>query len=198
MKVKDLFTLITSSETLFSAWEVFKSDKRNKPDILQFEKTLEQNIFDLHRELKTGAYQHGSYEGFWINDPKRRRIHKALVRDRVLHHALFRVLNPIFEPTFIPASFSCRVGKGTHKGVEYLAKSLRSVSRNNTRPCFVLKCDVRKFFDSVDQKVLYGILNRKIKDTDTLHLLTTIISSYSSGFNERERERVKMRGRVYR
>ena len=81
------------------------------------------------------------------------------------------------------------MGKGTHKGFEYLAKSVRAVSKNNTRPCFVLKCDVRKFFDSINHQVLYEILSRRVKDAETLHLLRAIIASYNTGFTERERER---------
>ena len=81
---------------MFRAWDVFKSDKKNKLDVMDFELELERNIFDLYRDLKNGIYKHGPYKGFWIHDPKLRRIHKATVRDRVLHHAIFSVLNPIF------------------------------------------------------------------------------------------------------
>jgi retron-type reverse transcriptase len=180
MKVyRDIYQLIISPENLFAAWRVFKSDKRNKPDVIQFERHLEQNIFRLHRELRDKTYRHGGYYGFWIRDPKLRRIHKATVTDRVLHHAIFTVLNPIFEPTFIPTSFSCRIGKGTHKGVEKVAQMLRAESKNSTRPCFALKCDVRKFFDSVNHEVLTGILERKIKDPDAMWLLKGIVDSFS-------------------
>lgn len=176
---KDIYKLIISPENLFAAWRVFKSDKRNKPDVIQFERHLEQNIFRLHRELRNKTYRHGGYYGFWIRDPKLRRIHKATVTDRVLHHAIFSVLNPIFEPTFIPTSFSCRIGKGTHKGVEKVAQMLRAESKNNTRPCFALKCDVRKFFDSVNHEILIGILEKKIKDPDAMWLLRGIVDSFS-------------------
>ncbi len=180
MKIyRDIYGLIISPENLFAAWQVFKSDKRNKPDVMEFERDLEQNIFRLHRELRDKTYRHGGYYGFWIRDPKLRRIHKAAVKDRVLHHAMFTVLNPIFEPTFIPTSFSCRIGKGTHKGVEKLAKMLRAESKNNARVCYALKCDVRKFFDSVDHEVLKGILERKIKDPDAMWLLNGIVDSFS-------------------
>jgi RNA-directed DNA polymerase len=114
---KKLFDNVCSPEALFSAWDEFKRDKGRKTDVLDFEKHLEQNIFQLYREIRGKTYRHRPYEGFYIYDPKRRHIHKASVRDRVLHHAVFKVLNPIFEPTFIPTSFSCRVGKGTHRGV---------------------------------------------------------------------------------
>ena len=184
MKVyKDIYGLIISPENLFAAWKIFKSDKRNKSDVGKFERNLERNIFGLLRELRDKTYRHGPYSGFWINDPKRRRIHKASVRDRVLHHAIFRILNPIFEPTFIAASFSCRVGKGTHAGVRTVANMLRAESRNDTRPCFALKCDVRKFFDSVDHGILFGILSCRIADPDALALLRGIIESYAA--NER-------------
>jgi retron-type reverse transcriptase len=111
----------------------------------------------------------------------------------VLHHATFAVLNKIFEPTFIDDSYSCRINKGTHKGVEKVANMLRAASKNNTRQCYALKCDVRKFFDSVDHQVLKDILNRKIKDRKTISLLEEIIESYekSGTTRERERERVK-------
>lgn len=181
MKIyKEFFWLIISPQALFKAWEIFKSDKRSKPDVAEFEIHLEQNIFDLYRDLKNGTYEHGPYEGFWIHDPKVRRIHKATVRDRVLHHAIFRALNPIFEPTFIPNSFSCRVGKGTHKGVEKLREMIRAESRNNTRPCFALKCDVRKFFDSIDHTTLLKILSRRIKDKKVMCLMREVVGSFDA------------------
>lgn len=193
MKVyKNLYEQITSTENLFEAWNIFKRDKRNRPDVEVFEKNIECEIFKLARELRTKYYRHGLYRMFLIHDPKLRRIHKATVRDRVLHHALFRILNPIFEPTFISASFSCRIGKGTHKGVVYLAKSLRAVSKNNANSCFALKCDVRKFFDSIDQNILLRILREKISDLDTLWLLENVIDSYAVGATERERERERV------
>lgn len=170
---KKLFDKITNAENLFSAWDEFKRGKQKKADVLHFEKNLEQNIFRLHRDLVNKTYKHGDYIGFRICDPKPRSIHKATVRDRVLHHAVFAALNPVFEPTFIPSSFSCRVGKGTHKGANFLADALRQVSRNYTRRCFVLKCDIRKFFDSVDHATLLEILERKIKDAEVRRLTSS-------------------------
>ena len=190
MKIyKDLYWSIISPQTLFRVWEIFKSDKRNKPDVAEFELNLEQNIFSLYRDLKNETYKHGPYRGFWIHDPKLRRIHKATVRDRVLHHAVFYILNRIFEPTFINDSYSCRIGKGTHKGIIKVASMIRVVSKNNTHPCHVLKCDIRKFFDSVDQSILINLLKRNIKDEKVIFLLKEIIGSYTSTFSrERERE----------
>ena len=190
MKIyKDLYWLIISPQALFKAWNIFKSDKRKKPDVAQFELDLEHNIFSLYRDLKNGTYKHGPYYGFWIHDPKLRKIHKATVRDRVLHHALFAVLYDIFEPTFIADSYSCRIGKGTHKGVQKIANIIRIVSKNNTHPCHVLKCDIRKFFDSINHEVLLSILRRKIKDPSAIVLLEEIVESYASGIGSVSRNR---------
>lgn len=181
MKIyKNLFEKIISPENLFSAWDAFKIDKRNKYDVQQFEWKLEQNIFQLCHELKNKTYKHGPYTGFYIRDPKRRHIHKASVRDRVLHHAVFSVINPIFEETFIPTSFSCRINYGTHRGVAVLERIARRICKNRTNSCFILKCDVQKFFDSVDHHVLISIIRKRIKDEDAMWLLREIIESYSS------------------
>lgn len=181
MKVyKDLFNNIISAENLFLAWDKFKSGKRSKKDVRLFEWNLEENIFRLHRDLKNKTYKHGAYHAFKISDPKPRNIHKAQVRDRILHHAVFQVLNPLFEPCFISASFSCREDYGTHKGVQYLQDVLRKASKNGSIPCFALKCDIKKFFDSIDHDILISILRKKIKDEDTIWLLKQIISSFST------------------
>jgi len=190
MKIyNNLFDQIISPENLFWAWNSFKSGKRNKRDVLMFERHLEENIFQLHRELRNKTYKHGPYTGFYIRDPKQRHIHKADVRDRVLHHAIFSIINPIFEETFIPTSFSCRIGFGTHKGVDTLENITRTITRNGTRNCFVLKCDIKKFFDSVDHKILLQIIEKRIKDKDAIWLLKSIIESYTT-VPARERERV--------
>lgn len=169
-----------SLENLFSAWDKFKSNKQEKPDVQHFEWQLEENIFQLHRDLKSRSYKHGAYSSFYIRDPKQRHIHKAIVRDRILHHAVFTVFNPIFESTFISNSFSCRIGKGTHKGIDILDKILRQVSSNGFEPCFALKCDIRRFFETVDHSVLLSIVRKRIKDNDAIWLLEEIIKSFSS------------------
>jgi len=181
MKIyKDLYWSIISPQALFRAWKIFEHDKRKKPDVATFSLNLEKNIFDLYRDLKNETYKHGPYKGFWIHDPKLRRIHKATVRDRVLHHAVFQVLNGVFEPTFINDSYSCRIDKGTHKGMKKLAEMIRAVSRNYTHPCYVLKCDIRKFFDSMDHNILLRIINKRIKDVRVQALLVEVVGSFSS------------------
>lgn len=134
----------------------------------------------LHRELKEEGYNHGGYFAFNISDPKPRNIHKALVRDRLLHHALYRMLYPFFDKIFIAGSYSCRRFKGTHRALKRFESYIRKVGRNNTKTVWVLKCDVRKFFASIDHAVLSGILKIYIPDTRIISLLNNIILSFQS------------------
>lgn len=169
------------SKIFFLSWEEFKIGKTKKPDVLEFGRHLEDNLFALHRELKNKTYKHSDYTSFYITDPKVRHIHKAKVKDRIVHHAIHRILYPIFDPTFICDSYSCRIGKGTHRAVRRLEVFVRKVSKNYTGKCFVLKCDIKKFFASVDHDVLIGLLEKKIKDEDLMRLIREIIGSFDSG-----------------
>jgi retron-type reverse transcriptase len=179
-KLANLYSEIIDTKNLFLAWHVFRKNKKKKRDVLAFEWALEENIFALNRELSAQTYRHGPYTGFYITDPKRRHIHKAIVRDRVLHHAIYSKLYILYDPTFIDTSFSCRNNRGTHKGVEWLTCAVRRVSANYTKPCYVLKCDIQKFFDSVDHGILLGILKRRIRDQQVRWLLDEIVESYVS------------------
>ena len=143
-----------------------------------FERHLEENLFNLHWELKSGSYRHQPYQSFLIFDPKLRKIHKAEVRDRIVHHAVFRILYPLFDPTFVFDSYSCRVGKGTHRAVKRLENYVRTVSENYRKPCYFLKCDIRKFFASVDHSELKELVARRITDANTLKLIYQIIDSF--------------------
>lgn len=124
---------------------------------------------------------HGRYTGFTINDPKTRRIHKALVADRIIHQLLVNILEPMFEPRFIYDSFSCRRGKGTHAGVKRLRLLLGKASRNNTKTVYVLKCDIRQFFASVDAEILRRLIARRVASDEILWLVDEILASFSPG-----------------
>ena len=185
---------MVSLESVFSAWDAFKKDKRKKADVQMFEQRVEDNLFKLHADLASHSYVHAPYHAFFIRDPKVREIHKATVRDRIVHHVVYQKLNPIFEKTFIADSYSSRKLKGTHKGVVRMEIFTRKVSQAYGQ-CFVLKCDIKKFFASIDHDILFSILEKKVKDTDVLGLLRSIIQSFPSAasLRERERERVKAR-----
>lgn len=171
---------IISLPNLLLAWQEFRKRKRNKKDVQEFELHLMDNIFSLHENLKEKTYVHGGYYAFNISDPKPRNIHKASVRDRLLHHVVYRILYPYFDTKFIYDSYSCRNRKGTHRAMNRFRSFAWKVSRNNTRTCFVLKCDIRKFFASIDHKILLEILARYIPDGDIFRLLERIIESFSS------------------
>lgn len=136
------------------------------------------NIVELHEALVNKTYRHGGYESFYITDPKRRHIHKASARDRLLHHAVYRILYPFFDRTFIASSFSCRNDKGMHKAINHFRTLAGSASKNNSRTCWVLKCDIRKFFASIDHKILLNILGEYITDQNIIWLLENIIESF--------------------
>lgn len=134
----------------------------------------------LHGELAVGTYRHSAYDAFKINDPKPRDIHKATVRDRLLHHAICRILYPFFDRTWVSDSYSCRVGKGTHRAMDRFRAFAWKVSKNHTKTCWVLKCDIRKFFASIDHAILLSILGKYIPDARTLGLLRNVIESFTS------------------
>ena len=171
---------IISVENLLAAWREFVRGKRKKRDVQEFQYTLMDNILALHRELAAGTYKHGGYKHFRISDPKPRDIHKASVRDRLLHHALYRKLYPFFDRTFIADSYSCRKGKGTHRAMNRFRSFAYQVSKNHTRTCWVLKCDIRKFFASIDHAILLDIVCRYIPDTRIQALIAEVVGSFRS------------------
>lgn len=172
---------IISIENLLEAWREFLNGKRNRKDVQIFERNLMTNIISLHNDLKNQTYKHSSYTAFNISDPKPRNIHKASVRDRLLHRAVYRVLYPYFDKKFISDSYSCRLNKGTHKAMNRFREFSYKVSKNNTKQCWVLKCDIRKFFASIDQEILVNILRKHIDDTDTVWLIEKVVESFNSG-----------------
>ena len=173
---------LISIENLFQAWIEFRNGKRKKIDVQLFERKLEDNLFTLQKRLENRIYKHGSYKSFYVNDPKRRHIHKASVTDRIVHHLLYKYLYEIFDPSFISDSYSCRLGKGIHKAVLRLEKTSRKISRNYSRTCWSLRCDIKRFFASVDHKILLKLLNRKIRDKKIVLLVREIVESFDSEF----------------
>ena len=174
------FEDIISVENLLEAWKEFIKLKRDKRDVQEYYKDLMDNILVLHQDLENHTYKHGPYQAFRINDPKPRQIHKSLVRDRLLHHAIYRILYPFFDRVFASDSFSCRNEKGTHKALNRFRQFSHIASKNNTRTCWVLKCDIRKFFENINHELLLEILKKYIPDRDIIWLLERIIFSFSS------------------
>lgn len=167
-------------ENLLAAWQEFVRGKRNKRDVIEFDYRLMDNLQDLHQSLKSGLYQHGGYYAFKISDPKPRDIHKASVADRLIHHAICRKLYPFFDRTWIIDSYSCRDNKGTHRAMDQFQSFAYKVSKNHTRTCWVLKCDIKKFFASIDHQILITTLSNHISQTPIMVLLEDIIKSFHS------------------
>ena len=159
---------IISFSNLFSAYQKAIKGRRSKENVATFIFHAENELLKLHEELITKAYHPGPYKTFLIYDKKKRLISSAPFRDRVVHHALCNVIEPIFEKSFIFDLYSNRKGKGIHRAV----KRAREYARQSS---YVLKCDIRKYFPSIDHLVLKQIIRRKLKCPDTLHLVDLLI-----------------------
>ncbi len=183
MPVSHIYHDIISIKNLLTAWREFVRDKRKRKDVEQFSVHLTDNILKLHRELANGTYQHGPYKAFRINDPKPRDIHKASVRDRLVHHAMYRILYPYFDTKFIFDSYSCRRAKGTHRAINRFRDYARTISRNNTRTVWVLKCDIRKFFANINHQILGDILKKHVRSGNAILLLSKIVRSFHTAGN---------------
>ncbi|MEK7208920.1 MAG: reverse transcriptase/maturase family protein [Patescibacteria group bacterium] len=182
-KLVHVYDHIISIENLLGAWREFIRGKRHKLDTQQFSFRLMDNLLTLHHDLQTSAYHHGSYQTFKINDPKPRIINKATVRDRLVHRAVYRQLYWFFHQRFIYDSYSCQLGKGTHKALNHFRALTYEVSQNHTKTCWVLKCDIKKFFASIDHQILKSILAPHFNDQDTVNLLAKIIDSFHTAPN---------------
>ncbi len=165
-----LFQKICSFENLLSAARKSQRSKRFQTEVAHFNFHLEKELYRLQGELQTQTYCPGTYHEFHIYEPKLRKISAAPYRDRVVHHALCNVIEPIFDRTFIFDSYACRKGKGTHKAVNRFTE----FSRKNG---YVLKCDIRKYFPSIDHNILKARFRRKIRDAQVLWLMDLIVDS---------------------
>lgn len=174
----DTYDDIISYDNLLDAWNEFLRGKRKRKDVQEFQHNLFANIQQLHLELKSKTYNHSPYEAFNISDPKPRNIHKASVRDRLPHHAIYRKLYPFFDRTFTTHSYSCRDNKGVHRALDTFKRFGYKVSQNHTKTVWVLKCDISKFFASIDHDILLHILEKYIDDKDLMNLLTIITDSF--------------------
>jgi retron-type reverse transcriptase len=169
-RYKQLFEKIISFENLLKASQKAQRGKRFKPATARFNLDLEKELLRLQRELSQGTYRHGAYVDFIIRDPKLRLISAAPYRDRVVHHALCNIIEPIFDKTFIYDTYACRKGKGTHAAIDRYSH----FARKNR---YVLKCDIRKYFQSIDHEILLNMVAAKIRCQRTMRLISEIIGS---------------------
>lgn len=163
-----LYAEVISFENLYLAYRQAARGKRGQPAVASFDFDLEENLLRLHEELTAQTYRPGAYTSFYICDPKRRLVSAAPFRDRVVHHALCRIIEPLFERTFIGDSYANRVGKGTHAALDRAQALAR-------RYPYVLQCDVEQFFPSIDLTILRAVLERKIADPGVRWLIGQIL-----------------------
>jgi RNA-directed DNA polymerase len=165
-----MFPTITSWDNLLQAYQKASRRKRGRGNVAAFEYRLEDNLLRLQQTLRDQSYRPGGYYSFFIHEPKRRLISAAPFRDRVAHHALCNVIEPLFERSFIEDSYANRTGKGTHKARDRCQEFSR-------RFRYVLAADVRQFFPSLDHAILRGLLARKISDEQVMWLVDQIMQS---------------------
>jgi len=165
-----MYQYLTSWDNLLLAYRKAGKGKRGQPNVAAFEHRLEENLLQLQAELQTKTYCPGPYTSFYIHEPKRRLISAAPFRDRVVHHALCNIIEPIFERSFIDDSYANRVGKGTHRALDRCQQFAR-------RYRYVLPCDIEQFFPAIDHAIHRHILARKITAPHVLWLIDQILAS---------------------
>ena len=171
-RVKHLFEQVCSMRNLRLAAKEALRGKRSRLPGATFFMEMEKELPALHEELHDGTYRHGGYHYFWIHDPKDRLVAAAPFRDRVVHHAIVRVIEPIFERRFIEDSFACRKGKGTHAAMRRALHFARGHK-------YALKCDVTKYFPSIDHVVLMELVGRVLGDRRVVNLLACVLGSHA-------------------
>jgi len=181
MKTYNNFYLdVISLPNLYRAYEKAKKGKAEKKEVIEFSKNLHENLLKLHLELLNRTYLMGDYKMFFVNDYKTRKIMAPRFKDMIVQHALFNFLEQIYEKSFIFDSYACRKNKGTHKAF----KRLKSFINKSSYDDYFVKCDITKYFYSIDHQRLKQIIRRKIIDKDILQLIDKFIDSHKEEIQE--------------
>ena len=181
-----MFDAITDWDNLWRAFRLAARGKRRKRSAAAFEHQVADRLIALQQDLRSKTYRPGAYRHFFIHEPKRRKISAAPFRDRVVHHALCNVIEPVFDAGFIAQSYANRVGKGTHRALD----CLQACARHHR---YVLRADVVRHFPSLDHGILRTKIARTIRDPDVLWLIDAILAS-GDGVLEEEYEMVYFAG----
>jgi len=173
----NLIDKIVSKENMELAYKRTSNAKRMTWGYLEFKEYKQINLDLLAKEMASGEYKIGGYREFVIYEPKPRLISALDFKDRLVQHAVVAIIEPIFEATFLPSTFACRKGLGTHAGVKYIQAQLRK----ENAPKFYLKTDFSKFFPSVDHNILLEMVDKKITCERTLKIIKEIIKPNEVG-----------------
>ncbi len=186
----NIYNKIYAYENLLKAYKEARKSKTQLTYVIAFTKELKENLLQLQKELKEETYQPHPLTTFTLRDPKLRIISKSIFKDRIIHHALVQVIEPLFDPTFIFDSHANRIGKGTAKALERYDLFLRKLTQNGKNlyergdtkfpKGYALKADIKKYFDNVDQKILLEMIKRKIKDEEIIWLIRKILQNFTT------------------
>ncbi len=176
---KNLYQKLCSKENIDLAFLKARKRKSNKPYVIQFESNLDNNLESLRLELLSNTYNPRPLRTFVIREPKTRKIRKSYFVDRIVHHAICNILDPIFEKRFIYDSFANRKGKRALNAIKRFDNFKQRVSKNNTKNCYVLKADIKHYFDEVNHNVLINILRKKVNDERLISLISKVLKNHS-------------------
>jgi len=176
-RVGNLFNLAFTEEALLAAFFNAKRGKANKPACLEFEARLGSAIAELSQEIRDGSYSPRPLQTFIVREPKERVIHAPHFRDLVVQHAIYQVIYPIFDKTFIDQSFACRKGRGTHAASKYTQKAMRKYDGE----LYYAKLDIRKFFYQIDKAILRQLIEKKIKDERFVEMMCLFLGNEQKG-----------------
>ncbi len=183
----DLYGQLCSYDNLHLAFRKARKHKTLKDYVVEFEKDLKNNLLQLRLELMLHSYRPEPLKTFVLRDPKTRTISKSAFRDRVVHHALCNIIEPILSKPFIHDSYANRKGKGTLAAIQRFERFKRKVSRNHTIirgtpniKGFVLKADIKKYFDTVSHNILVNIIRRRIRDRRVIWLIRVILANHKT------------------
>jgi len=181
----NLYEKICDLENIYVAYKKATKGKKYRDEALRFSHNLPDNLLNIEFLLKNKKYCHSQYYEFLVKDSKKRIIRAACLKDRIMHHALCNIINDFFERSFIFDSYACRKEKGAHRAIKRFRTFLKKIKTinelKNKNNVFCLKCDIVKYFDSVDKEILIKLIKRKIQDSDVLNLIMVVLNSYGPG-----------------
>ena len=177
MELSNLYPQIYNLGNLILAWRKARKRKTKKEYIIEFEKNLVKNLVNLHLELANQTYFPKPLKTFILRDPKTRKISKSAFRDRVVHHAIFRIIESIFDKTFIYDSCANRIGKGNLFALERFNHFKGKVTENYTKEGYCFKADIKHYFQEVKHNILLNIISDKITDKKTVGLIEKIVKN---------------------
>lgn len=179
MKIENqnIYSEIYKFNNLLNAWVNAKKGKTKRRYVKRFQKKLQPNLIKLQKELINQSYYPNKLKTFILRDPKTRKISKSAFRDRMIHHALCNIIVPIFEKEFIYDCHANIVGKGTLKALSRFDKFKKKVSKNNTQNCYVLKADIKHYFEEINHEILIRIIRKRIQDERVISLICKILGN---------------------